>query len=602
MKLDYFNNIPAATILLNVKTGEVEMNKYAKNLFGRTYYEVSQLEQHIIFSGTLAVVPSEELKIEGIYLNNNGENKNIRLNFSPLNEHEYFMVVNEVSINYEQILNDRFISEFLIDLPLGVIITNLTTNFVSWVSPYLTKRLGYSRSELVNMNWRSISYDEDIKKEDEIIKKYGTSSIYTHKKRVRTKSGKIVWLKETVKHYFLGSNVLKIQSVLDVSNEIENDTELQRAKIMLEQAESLKKAIIDNIQHEIRTPLHAIIGFSSLLSEENIEKTERNEYVNYIQNSGNEILTIIDNAIELSRLETNQIRLEFSSCKVNNLLSKLHNHVKSEVARMQKKINIIVAKAKDDNFSVNIDCNWIVRILNLLIDNALKYTDRGEVEIGFKVKSNSEVQFYVRDTGIGIEQEQLELIFKNFGKTENLNTDRNRGGGLGLAIVKKVTELFGGDITVESERSVGSLFTLTLPVSNSINNLIQPGFGVNNWNTKTILIAEDTELNYRYLKELLLKTKISILWAKNGREAFEIYQKKQNEIDLVLMDVLMPEMDGLDATRMIKKINNNVPVIAQTALSMNEDKLSCFDAGCNYVLVKPIISADLIGAIRRFMN
>lgn len=602
MKLNYFNNIPAATILVNVKSGDVEMNRFAKNLFGKTFYEITQLEQYIIFGGTLAVVPNEENEIEGIYLNGNGDNKNIRLNFSPLNEHEYLIVVTEVSIKYDQILNDRFISEFLIDLPQGVIITNLTTNVVAWVSPYLTKRLGYSRSEIVNMNWRSITSEEDSQKEDEIIKKYGSSSIYTHKKRVKTKGGKTVWLKETVKHYFLRNEVLKVQFILDTSNEIENETELQRAKIMLEQAENLKKGIIDNIQHEIRTPLHAIIGFSSLVNDDELNTSERNEYVNYIQNSGNEILNIVDNAIELSRLEANQVRLDFSFYKVDAFLNDLRELAVSTVEKSDKDIRILTNNKHKKNISINVDYKWVLRVLNLIIDNALKYTDQGEIEIGFQVKSKSEIQFYVRDTGIGIDQEQLELIFKNFGKSENLNTDRNRGGGLGLAIVKKVAELLNGCIHVESERGKGSVFTLTLPIVESNDNPILPTYGINNWSTKTILIAEDTELNYRYLKELLVKTNISILWAKNGEEAVNIYQQNEEKVDLILMDILMPEMDGLDATRMIRKVNSTIPVIAQTALSMEEDKTNCIEAGCNHVLVKPIISDDLIAAIRKFMN
>ncbi len=602
MRLDYFNKIPSATILVNVKSGEVEMNKYAKCLFGKTFYKIIQLEQYIIFGGTLAVVPDEENEIEGIYLNSNGVNKNIRLNFSPINEFEYFLVATEVSINYDQILNDRFISEFLVDLPQGIIINNLSTNKVTWVSPYLTKRLGYSRSEIVNMNWRSITFEEDSEKEDEIIKKYGSSSIYSHKKRVKTKGGKIVWLKETVKHYYLGNDVIKVQFVLDVSNEIENETELQRAKVMLEEAENLKKAIIDNIQHEIRTPLHAIIGFSSLLNDDALINADRKEYVSYIQNSGNEILNIVENAIELSRLEANQVRLDYSYCKVNTILKELHEQAKIGVEKIDKKIRIISTNKEKDNLSINIDCKWLKRVLNLIIDNALKYTDEGEIEIGYQTKSDAEIQFYVRDTGIGIDKEQLELIFKNFGKTENLNTDRNRGGGLGLAIVKKVTDLLKGNIHVESEHGKGSVFTLTFPIIKSTDNPIQPSNGTNNWSTKTIIIAEDTELNYRYLKELLVKTKISILWAKNGEEAVELYHKNEDKVDLILMDILMPEMDGIDATRMIRKMNTNIPVIAQTALSMDEDKLSCIEAGCNHVLVKPIISDDLIAAIRKFMN
>ena len=601
MKLDYFDHIPAATLLINVASDSIMMNAYAKKLLGRTFYEIEQLEQYLIFGGTLSVAPQSEKETHGILLTKDTENKGLRLSFSPISDYEYFLVVNEESLNYSHILNDRFISEFLSNLPVGIIIRNLTKDTVEYVSNYIAKRVGITQSQLQKINWRSFTYHEDIASEEKTIRKYETTSTFSLKKRIQSKDGKIFWVEETVKTYFIDNNAFIIQFIRDITNEIENTTEVLRAKKLLEQSQSLNKAFIDNLPHEIRTPLNAIIGFSSLLNDDTLASTERDEYVRYIHKSGNEILNIVDNAIELSMIESNQVRLESQMCYLNKLFNDLHSKIEAEVQVGKKAIDVLVNQTEKDDFSLVIDQKQVLKIMHLLIENALKYTEEGSIEIGYKILSSKEFQLYVYDTGIGIEEDQLETIFKTFGKSGNLNTNKNRGGGLGLTIVQKLVELLKGKIQVESKMHEGSKFTITLPVSENKPYRTRLSKSDLNWSTKTILIAEDTELNFEYLKELLRKTKINILWAKDGQEAIDLYQEHKDRISLILMDILMPEVDGLNATKAIKKINADVPVIAQTALSMSEDRKLCLDAGCSQVLVKPIISEDLFCAISQYV-
>jgi CheY-like chemotaxis protein len=265
-------------------------------------------------------------------------------------------------------------------------------------------------------------------------------------------------------------------------------------------------------------------------------------------------------------------------------------------------INMVKADA-DPLFMIYSDPERLHQILTHLLNNALKFTDKGIIEFGYKLPHNGKIEFYVRDTGIGIPQDQIQIIFKKFGKSGNINTNKNRGSGLGLTLSKKLVELMNGEITVQSEVNEGSLFSFFLPIEteNKITIAKPSILGDMNWNAKTILVAEDTESNYFFIEAFLERTNVNLLWAQDGLEAIEIFREKNKNINLVLMDIMMPEMDGYDATRELKKLNPDVPVIAQTALALPDDEEKCYDVGCDYVLVKPINSEDLIATIKKFI-
>jgi CheY-like chemotaxis protein len=247
------------------------------------------------------------------------------------------------------------------------------------------------------------------------------------------------------------------------------------------------------------------------------------------------------------------------------------------------------------------DPERIYQIISHLLNNALKFTEKGYIEFGFHPANNNRIAFYVKDTGIGIPVDQQDIIFRKFGKSGNINTNKNRGTGLGLTLSKKLVELLNGEIHVESSEGQGSTFTFYLPLEKEQKiTITKPSvYGNINWSSKTILVAEDTESNYFFIEAFLERTKVNLLWAKDGNEAIEMY--KNNNVNLILMDIMMPEKDGYDTTREIKEINPNVPIIAQTALALPDDEEKCYSAGCDYVLVKPINSDDLIATIKRFI-
>jgi CheY-like chemotaxis protein len=244
-----------------------------------------------------------------------------------------------------------------------------------------------------------------------------------------------------------------------------------------------------------------------------------------------------------------------------------------------------------------------------LLDNALKYTEEGFVEFGYTVEDTSNkfenIKFFVKDTGIGLSREQQEKIFSRFTKIETNKKKIYRGAGLGLAISKNLVNLLEGDIWVESEINIGSTFYFTIPYSGGTANKVnvkvkKTAISDFKWPDKTILIAEDEDSNYLYFKMILSKTKVNILRAETGLKAIEMYNA--NKIDLILMDIKMPEMDGLEATKIIKKENKSVPIIALTAFAMENDEKISFEAGCDEYISKPINESKLLSLLNTYLT
>jgi CheY-like chemotaxis protein len=257
----------------------------------------------------------------------------------------------------------------------------------------------------------------------------------------------------------------------------------------------------------------------------------------------------------------------------------------------------------NEDFVIATDPNRIRQIMSNLLGNAIKFTKEGFIEFGFLLPSPRTVQFYVKDSGIGIPEDKLGLIFERFGQVED-NKNEHKGTGLGLSISRKLADLLGGTLTVESVFGKGSRFILTLPLdkdypvqAESVEK--QPALKYD-WHDKTFLIAEDSILNYTFLDALFQKTKVNILWAKNGREAIEMCRKTEN-IDIVLMDIKMPVVDGLEAIAEIKKFRKELPIIVQTAYAMPEDRDKTFAAGGDDHLTKPINPEELFKTISKYL-
>lgn len=370
-------------------------------------------------------------------------------------------------------------------------------------------------------------------------------------------------------------------------------------------ANSHKSTFLANMSHEIRTPLNSIIGFSDLLLDEDTTEAEKEMYSKLIGTAGKSLLQLIEDIIDVSKIEAGQVKIKKVKVEVNELLDEVYQTFQQEKISYQKEaINLkIFKKMPDKSVVIFTDPFRLRQVLNNLLTNALKFIDEGYIEFGYTTLFGDFIQFYVKDTGIGISKDKKERIFEQFGQDESSYNRNEKGTGLGLAITKSFIELLGGRIWLDTEQDRGSTFYFTLPVVEKLPVISEKSSFASskNWSNKIILIADDVKDNYLFLKGVLMDTKALILWAKNGLEALTMC-KNNNDINIVLMDIRMPLMNGYDATKSIKTIRPKLPIIAQTAFSSLEDREMCLAVGCDDYIVKPIHNDKIISMIAKYMD
>jgi signal transduction histidine kinase/CheY-like chemotaxis protein len=394
-------------------------------------------------------------------------------------------------------------------------------------------------------------------------------------------------------------------SLIEKSQELE--AQITERKIA-EESDKLKSAFLANMSHELRTPMNAIIAFSNFLRDPELNTNKREEYLDHITAAGDSLLRLIDDIIDIAKLESSQLKISIGPVNISRLLKELYKlfiNLKSK-HNYRAELNLNIDRKID--FIVNTDAIRIKQIISNLLENAFKYTPKGEIEFGVIDKENW-LEFYVRDSGIGIPAEKQDQIFDRFSQVE---TDLNRkfgGTGLGLAISKNLVELLGGTIRVESSPKEGSIFYVAIPaldlrkvevvpeITRAANIISENNY---NWESKTILVAEDEELNFKVLDSYLSKTNARILRASDGAKAVEMCMHEK--VDLVLMDIQMPNMDGYEATLAIKKLNKDVPVIAQTSFAMTNEKDMCMHAGCDDFITKPLDLDSLLAKISQYIQ
>ncbi len=367
---------------------------------------------------------------------------------------------------------------------------------------------------------------------------------------------------------------------------------LKKAK----ESDELKSAFIANMSHEIRTPMNAVIGFSDLLIDEDLTNDERAGYVNVIQSNSKVLLRLIDEIIDLSLIESKQLKLKKQNLNLNIII----DHLYSYYSLSNTRANVSIRKNNtlhNRHLVINTDELRIKQVITNLMDNASKFTMEGHIELGVNCDDDN-LNIYVEDTGIGIPSKSVDKIFMQFTKLEDENSEWKDGLGLGLAISQKIADALGGKIELKTNWGEGSTFTFALPLKKILTN---EGVEVEeiehpilrSWEGKTILIAEDVEANYLYLKKALRKTNINTLWAKNGKEAVEQVVLNSN-IDLILMDIKMPALNGYEAAQEIKAHKPSQIIIAQTAYARPEERSEFHDENFDDYLAKPIKKEDLL--------
>lgn len=459
--------------------------------------------------------------------------------------------------------------------------------------------------------------DELLKKESKILEldnelKSGSDTLYKEIEALKANLQTVT--KSQIEKEILLSNIRQEFEFYKKHHEtnLQEQTErLTKEKEKAEESDKMKTAFISNLSHEIRTPMNGIIGFSQLLASPGISEERKNEYINMIVESGKSLLFMIDDIIDISKIDTEQLVLNKTNIFLNKLLKELLASYQSYLDQKGRtQLTLKLKKGVDDDyFSVNTDITRLRQALSHLLNNAVKYTDNGFIEFGYDLikQNNTQIlRFFVKDSGIGLPKDKQTVIFERFSK---LNDDKNkvyRGAGLGLTITKNLIKLLGGEIWVESEVGKGSTFFFTLPIGQVEQNKTddtkhgQPNIEKPDWHNITILIAEDDFVNYKYLEASLRDTRARLIWAKNGEEAVRLFNEIDN-LNIVLMDIQMPVMNGYEATKQIKTIDSKIPIIAQTAFAMDEDRILGTKAGCIDYLKKPIKLKDLIQTLSKYI-
>ena len=382
-----------------------------------------------------------------------------------------------------------------------------------------------------------------------------------------------------------------------------NELEILSEKNKAEKDNRLKSEFISNLSHEIRTPMNGIIGFSGFLDNPDLTMEKKKHYIRIIQNSGHQLLRIVDDLIEISRLETKQVVAVEDSFCFNEMLFDLFTIF--DLRAKENKTPLYLKRGLSDEAStIHSDRSKLIKIISNLIDNALKFTSDGYIEFGYFIHEGN-LRIYVEDTGVGIAIQRQENIFDRFSKENNELSNNASGLGLGLSIAKKNTELLKGVISVKSKKGKGTTFFVDIPykpLKISKSKKLIKSLDIKNKAIHTILIADDEEINYLYL-EILLKEKFQvncdIIHAKNGKEAITRCEES-SEINIVFMDLKMPLIDGYQAMKAIKKTRPKLTIVAQTASSSEEDIKKILKSGFDTYLIKPIDDVRFEKLIKKY--
>jgi hypothetical protein len=382
------------------------------------------------------------------------------------------------------------------------------------------------------------------------------------------------------------------------------EQKLEEAIERAQESDKLKSAFLANMSHEIRTPMNGIMGFADLLKNPGLSGERQQEFINIIHDSGKRMLNIIDELVDIAKIEAGQVDLHKKVEMINEIINDVHKFFSNEAT--SKGIELKTNKGFYNKESViYTDINKLNQILGNLVKNAIKYTDKGFIEIGY-TKEGDYIRFYVKDTGTGISEDQREKIFERFRQADMSIHRDYEGAGLGLSISKAYAELLGGEIWMTSKMNEGSTFYFTIPYElpeEKEKEVIKLTNVPNKQeiNELTLLVAEDDETSYHLIKEMMQNTAVKLIRAENGEEAIEKI-KEHPSIDLVLMDIKMPLLDGYQATNFIKKRYPNLPVIAQTAFASKKDKQKALAEGCDDYIAKPIKEEELLNLILKYQK
>ncbi|MFD1294004.1 PAS domain S-box protein [Lutibacter holmesii] len=489
--------------------------------------------------------------------------------------------------------------------PAVVFITD-TQGFIEYVNPKFTEITGFTNSDVLGKHSNIMkSGMQDALFYKELWDTVKSGNIWKGQFQNRKKNGELFWESASISTILNESgeviNYIKIAEDITQQKLIEKQLNTALEKAL--ESDRLKSAFLSNMSHEIRTPMNGILGFINLLNEPNLSKSKIGEYSAIINKSGERLLNTINDIIDIAKIEAGEVVISTSEVSVEAQIQELYAFFLPEAKEKGLTFSVKTSnKIKD--LTIVTDGHKLHGILTNLIKNALKFTEKGEISLGYYLKENT-IEFQVKDTGIGIPKNRINCIFNRFEQADIEDSRVFEGSGLGLAITKAYITMLGGEIFVQSTEGNGSTFTFSLPHTQKTTeeavltqNTIE--YGKSTIKNLNLLIVEDDTVSSYFLETILKDDFLNITIVENGIEAIA-YCKNNPDIDLILMDIKMPLMNGYDATKEIRKFNKDVLIIAQTAYAMSGDKEKALEIGCNDYVVKPINKELLFQTIEKLL-
>ena len=507
--------------------------------------------------------------------------------------------------------SEKLFKSLIKNAPNGIVIIDEQGKY-KFVSPNAERLFGYNKDEAIGHSGSENTHPDDLPM---VLKALDTIYADPGKKpkleyRFKRKNGEFRWIETTFTN-LLSDRAIKgiVLNFSDISERKQIFEELLITKEKAEESDRLKSAFLANMSHEIRTPMNGILGFSELLKKPNLTGEEQQKYISIIEKSGKRMLNIINNIIDISKIEAGLMKLDMNESNINEMIEYVYTFFKPEAVakkiKLAYKTPLPLKKA-----TIKTDHEKVYAILTNLLKNAIKYTEKGEIELGYNIVETKGraffLRFYIKDAGIGIKKDRQDAIFERFIQADIQDKMARQGAGLGLAISQAYVDMLGGKIWVESEEGKGSTFYFTLPyqAEPAPETICQQGDPLEQCNAirkLKILMVEDDEVSEMLLDETVNIFSKEILKARTGIEAVKACRNNP-DIDLILMDIQMPEMGGFEATKQIREFNKEVVIIAQTAYGLTGDREKSIESGCNDYIAKPIQKTELLALIHKYFG
>lgn len=491
--------------------------------------------------------------------------------------------------------------EIFLHVAEGIAVLDKSGRFIMQ-NPAHEDIFGYTLDEI---RWKTPSFMTGEKIFSEIFKVFDYLGHFTGELSMKTKSGESIMAELTflrLESEHLPESVVAI--VRDISKLKKVQKDLKQAKRKAEEANRMKTAFLSNMSHEIRTPMNAILGFSSLLEEENLPKDKRTEYLNIINTNGKNLLNLISDILDMAKIESGYLKIVERPCSLMEIMDNLEAIIQEELNRIKKKEVSVIRKTPYDPGIIMTDSFRLHQVLVNLLSNAIKFTDKGKIEFGFSIENNEWILFYVNDTGRGIPPERLEKIFERFERADAHSASNIEGTGLGLAISKQLTELLGGKIWVESTPDKGSAFYFSIPYrpvdAEEKKEILINDIKTGQLKNKRVLIVEDDTGSFELINNILSPTGLELIHLDSGGKAIE-FLKKEHNIDMIIMDVRLPDVNGLEIVKRLRSERSTIPIVAYTANAMQKDISQAYKSGVNDIILKPLKKQDVLEKIHKYL-